>query len=195
MELDELDAIERRSSAATPGPWRAMVEGRDHMSGDSFIMTGGTGARGEDIYVSAGSAPAQDADLEFIAAARHDIPRLIAEVRRLMAPQPPMTDTKDFSDLIREMETHWDLPDGFFYRLRQGDYDPHGAKKVEQTLKSFVVNDETLLPRRLVSLTWWIPLFMEWQRDRVKDAGGDNAALDGDIMRLRSMLDSVLGVP
>jgi hypothetical protein len=79
----ELDAIERRWEACSPGPWRAMVEGRDHMSGDSFIMTGGEAERGEDIYVIVGSKPAPPADLDFIAGAHEDIPRLLAEIRRL----------------------------------------------------------------------------------------------------------------
>ncbi len=35
----ELAEIEQRCAAATPGPWRAFVEGRDHESGSSFIQT------------------------------------------------------------------------------------------------------------------------------------------------------------
>src|SRR5205809_619093 len=36
----DLDQIHARCVAATPGPWRYMREGRDHTSGDRFIMTG-----------------------------------------------------------------------------------------------------------------------------------------------------------
>jgi hypothetical protein len=35
------------------------------------------------MYVCRDTSPASDADLDFIAAARQDIPRLIAEVKRL----------------------------------------------------------------------------------------------------------------
>ena len=66
--------MERRCTQATPGPWKSSVEGRDHSSGDSFIMTGG-----DDIYLTGASVDDQD----FIANARQDIPMLIAEVRRL----------------------------------------------------------------------------------------------------------------
>jgi hypothetical protein len=68
---------------ATQGPWRASWEGRDHWSGDSFIGTGRADARGVDIYVSTDEGPAGQADLDFIAAARQDVPALVAEVRRL----------------------------------------------------------------------------------------------------------------
>ena len=90
-ELDEaeLDRIENRAAAALPIPWESSVEGRDHDSGDSFILTGARGGDGPDMYVSLsywqgpGNVPASAADLDFIACARQDVPRLVAEVRRL----------------------------------------------------------------------------------------------------------------
>jgi hypothetical protein len=56
-----------------------MIEGRDHPSGSSFIMTGPPDSPGNDIELSGATANERD----FIAEARQDIPRLIAEVRRL----------------------------------------------------------------------------------------------------------------
>lgn len=74
LSEQELDEIERRVSAATAGPWQAFIEGRDGLGFDSFIRTGG-----EDIYLTG----ATDADRDFIAAARQDIPRLLAAIRAL----------------------------------------------------------------------------------------------------------------
>lgn len=68
-----------RCNRATPGPWRSRVEGRDHTSGSSFIMTGPDGARGEDIELSGATPDDQD----FIAHARQDVPRLVQEIQRL----------------------------------------------------------------------------------------------------------------
>jgi hypothetical protein len=73
----ELNAMETMCKAATPGPWRSYVEGRDHTSGSNFVMTG---EGGEDFELSSGGTLA---DQDFIAAARQDVPRLIAEVRAL----------------------------------------------------------------------------------------------------------------
>jgi len=78
----DLAEIEARVAAASGGPWQASIEGRDHTSGDSFIAVAG----GPDMYVSRDAAPASAADLDFIAAARQDVPRLIDEVRRLRSP-------------------------------------------------------------------------------------------------------------
>lgn len=79
---EELEEIRLRVSHATAGPWRAMIEGRDHTSGDSFILVGEGDGR-KDMYVSFGETPAPAEDLDFIASARQDVPRLVEELLRL----------------------------------------------------------------------------------------------------------------
>ncbi len=76
---DQIDDIERRVNKASLGPWKSFIEGRDHTSGSSFIMTGSDRRRGSDLELCG----ATDDDQDFIAAARQDIPLLLAEVRRL----------------------------------------------------------------------------------------------------------------
>lgn len=71
---EELDEIERRCAAASPGPWRSFVEGRDHESGSELIRTGA-----EDIELSGGTRE----DQEFIAHSRQDVARLVAYIRGL----------------------------------------------------------------------------------------------------------------
>ena len=75
----ELEEIRKRCDAATPGPWKSFIEGRDHTSGSSFILTGSVGRRRDDIEMSG----ATGADQDFIAHAREDIPRLLEEIARL----------------------------------------------------------------------------------------------------------------
>ena len=74
LSTQSLIEIERRCARAKPGPWKSYVEGRDCVSGSSFIMTDA-----EDIYLIGTS----DEDQDFIASARQDVPLLIAEIRRL----------------------------------------------------------------------------------------------------------------
>jgi hypothetical protein len=75
----ELRDIENRIAAARSGPWKSFVERRDHTSGSSFIMVGEGEHRGEDIEFTGATV----ADQDFIAAARQDVPRLVAEIRTL----------------------------------------------------------------------------------------------------------------
>jgi len=74
LTTDEIEAIKARYEQATAGPWKSFIEKRDEFSGSDFIQT-----EGEDIYLTG----ATDADHDFIAHARQDIPRLIAEIERL----------------------------------------------------------------------------------------------------------------
>ena len=71
---EALSLILERCEEATLGPWKSHIEGRDHQSGSSFIMTSGN-----DIEVSG----ATDADQDFMAHARQDVPQLVEEVQRL----------------------------------------------------------------------------------------------------------------
>jgi hypothetical protein len=79
----ELRAMQQRADAASKGPWRSIIEDRDHECGSDFIQSGSDDEREDDMYVSRDTTRASDADLDFIAAARQDVPRLIAEVKRL----------------------------------------------------------------------------------------------------------------
>lgn len=75
----EIESIRQRCEAARPGPWRSFVEGRDHTSGNSFIMTGSDENRGDDIELIGATI----ADQDFIANARQDVPRLLDEIEIL----------------------------------------------------------------------------------------------------------------
>ena len=88
LTADEIEVIAARAEAASPGPWRASIEGRDHLSGDTVILVGDRSTdKAWDMYVwrdaGDGQRFASEADLDFIAHARQDIPLLITEVRRL----------------------------------------------------------------------------------------------------------------
>lgn len=80
---ETLQLLESLSQACDPPPWHAVVEGRDQLSGSSFIQTGDDDDRGEDVYVTRDSGPASAAYLDLIAASVTYVPDLIAEVRRL----------------------------------------------------------------------------------------------------------------
>ncbi len=79
----ELEALRRLAHAASPAPWRSMIEGRDHVAGDNFIMIGREDDRDEDLYLRCDSGPASVADHDFVAAARNYIERLLDEIARL----------------------------------------------------------------------------------------------------------------
>ncbi|MFJ9777020.1 hypothetical protein ACIRVF_38295 [Kitasatospora sp. NPDC101157] len=92
---EELDSMEVRIAAASTGPWIPVLETRGATGGASCIQIApATVVKDDEIYLSRFTDGEQvqvgpdlqlDADLDFIASARQDMPRLIAEVRRLRA--------------------------------------------------------------------------------------------------------------
>jgi hypothetical protein len=70
----ELARIDLLVHSASPGPWKSYIEGRDHSAGSDFVQT-----PIGDIEMSGATV----ADHDFIASARQDVPRLVAEVRML----------------------------------------------------------------------------------------------------------------
>lgn len=77
----DLDAIEARANAATEGPWTAYPDG--------FVWTK------QPILGDPVSGSVELADAQFIAAARQDVPALVAEVRRLRAALGQIADMCD----------------------------------------------------------------------------------------------------
>lgn len=77
MTEQQLDEIEARTNAATPGPWQGRAELASHI-----VCT----APKDGTYSVLWNAEwATEADAAFTAHAREDVPALLAEVRRLRA--------------------------------------------------------------------------------------------------------------
>lgn len=86
MTESELNEIERRINKSTKGNWIPMIEGITHDSGSDFIMTNVNNSddfknpdRGQDIELNGGTKD----DIDFVANAKQDIQKLIAEIRKL----------------------------------------------------------------------------------------------------------------
>jgi hypothetical protein len=76
----DLDAIEARAKAATPGPWEGSTQ--TGVAGGGFLAQVFEGY-GMTLAIATMERPNGTANAAFIAAARTDVPALIAEVRRL----------------------------------------------------------------------------------------------------------------
>ena len=83
LDDEALDRLARLSELGDPPPWTSMVEGRDHDSGDTFIMIGVDRARRADMYLSRDGGPAGVLIHDRVEEARNALPLLIEEVRRL----------------------------------------------------------------------------------------------------------------
>ncbi len=84
LTKSELDEIEERTRRASPGPWRPFLETDGGMAGTNVIWV--TDSDNEaDLYLWIGNRIAPGPDFEFVAAARNELPGLVAAVRQIQA--------------------------------------------------------------------------------------------------------------
>lgn len=93
---EELQAIERRERLASPGPW---YTGDNPYYFDGVYTEKGVPPHGAHIVARANLHINRDANEDFIAGARQDIPRLLAEVRRLRARESLLVGIATAADL------------------------------------------------------------------------------------------------
>jgi hypothetical protein len=97
-------------------------------------------------------------------------------------------------ELISQLEAIWEVDSGFLYKLRQGIFDRELYNEFIQLLREISFEDEELISSRIVSLLWYIPLFMEWQKERVQK----NISLNEyNILKttIENELERILGIP
>jgi hypothetical protein len=99
------------------------------------------------------------------------------------------------NESIEQLECFWEPDDGVFWKLRQGILDSAGLQEVAERLERVAVTEESQFPRRFVSLVWFIPIFFEWQEERVQERGGDMGEFATWRNRLVAAVQAVLGVP
>jgi hypothetical protein len=101
----------------------------------------------------------------------------------------------DTATVIGNLEREWDFETGFFGRLRRGEFDTACLNRLIRALDLIDFRDDRNVNRRVVSLLWYMPLFMGWQKERVEEAGGDTGAFDNASNQVRKLIERILGVP
>jgi hypothetical protein len=101
----------------------------------------------------------------------------------------------NYADLIAAVELEWEPDTGFFWRACQGQFDPEGFQRARSKLGAVTFDENAQLPRRLVSLLWYIPIFLSWRIDRVRESGGDCQAYSQATAAMTNEVERLLGVP
>ena len=96
---------------------------------------------------------------------------------------------------IRTLEAEWQKPDGFLGKTREGIFDEQAGATFAAKLENIELPPGTTIDRRLVALLWYIPNFLDWQKERVKERGGNSAGLEQLRNRVQGLIEQVLGVP
>jgi hypothetical protein len=100
-----------------------------------------------------------------------------------------------YDDAIVELESEWSPDSGFFWLIRQGNFAASEFERALKKVSSISISENAELPRRLVSLLWYVPIFMHWQTDRVREAKGDLVAYGKATTAMHNENERLLGVP
>jgi hypothetical protein len=98
------------------------------------------------------------------------------------------------NELIKRLELEWDV-DGFLWNVRQGCFSLDNGQKFLSFLKQVEIDDNAQIPKRLLSLLWYLPPFLEWQKERVGERSKNRAAYERFVTEVYNTLETVLGVP
>ena len=96
---------------------------------------------------------------------------------------------------IKSIESEWEPETGFFWKIRQGDFLQDEFDRTFAKFAAVPSMSEEPLPARLVSVLWYVPIFMEWQIDRVRERGGDLHAYSIAMNRLTAEGNAFSGCP
>ncbi|TKD06472.1 hypothetical protein [Polyangium fumosum] len=96
---------------------------------------------------------------------------------------------------IEALELEWSPEDGFFGRVRQGQFAAEDFQRALGRLAAISIEEDAEVPRRVVSLLWYIPVFMQWQAERVRENGADVTAYANAIQLMTNEVERLLGVP
>lgn len=100
-----------------------------------------------------------------------------------------------YENSIAELEAEWSPDDGFFWRIRQGQFRTIDFERALKKVSAISIEEDADVPRRLVSLLWYIPLFMQWQVERVQESKGDVKAYTTAITKMTNEIERLFGVP
>jgi hypothetical protein len=96
---------------------------------------------------------------------------------------------------IAALESEWSPEDGFFWCVRQGHFTPSDFERALKEVSAISIEEGADVPRRVVSLLWYIPLFMQWQVERVQENKGDVKAYTTAVTKMTNEIERLLGVP
>lgn len=88
----------------------------------------------------------------------------------------------------------WDRPDGLLARIRSGDFDPDVASDFLESLRVIEVEGPKI-SADLVRLIWFLPLFLEWQQERVLEKSGIDKEYKDFTSRVFDEVHRILGMP
>ena len=96
------------------------------------------------------------------------------------------------ADSVNALEAAWSDEHGFLFQLRMGNFSTSNGERFLAVLREIEPGEEAI-PKRVVSLLWYLPVFMTWQQQRIDTATVPE--FEKLHTALVTELERILGVP
>ena len=95
---------------------------------------------------------------------------------------------------VDQLDAEW-ADEGFLGKLRTGAFAAEDAARFLTFLRGIDIPEGALVPKRAISLFWYLPTFLLWQRGRVAERSGNLETFDRFVTEVHNTLERVLGTP
>jgi hypothetical protein len=96
--------------------------------------------------------------------------------------------------LIEAIENQWDT-DGVLGKIRTGEFNSEAGKELINLLEQINIDDDSLVHKRLLTILWYLPTFLIWQRERIDEKSKNVSEYDHFVTGVHNTLENVLCVP
>ena len=97
-------------------------------------------------------------------------------------------------EVLQFLDNAWDR-DGFLGEVRTGHFSKEKGDAFLKALGKINIAEELDVPKRLLVLIWYLPSFLEWQKERISEKQGDTRAYEMFVTEVHNVLERVIGVP
>lgn len=102
---------------------------------------------------------------------------------------------RDLRAVLKPVEALWSFPDGPLARLRGGELSVEGVDQVVAALERIdLAPGDRELDRMMVALLWSMPLFVEEQKERFLERGGEEKLYQRLRGRVVAEVERLLGL-
>ncbi|WP_327105845.1 hypothetical protein [Nonomuraea glycinis] len=101
----------------------------------------------------------------------------------------------DDPELLEALDLTWDDETGFLGRLRGGEFVQELADAYIELLGEVDPVEDEVINSSFVKLLWFMPIFIEWQIERVVEAGTPREDVERVLDLATTRIMDILGVP
>lgn len=99
--------------------------------------------------------------------------------------------------IIKHLDNAWEMEDGFFYEIRSRKFDLEKGNSLYNCLQKFELEESKTIDRKLVKLLWYIPMYLDYQKDTLKPVLSDEKYLNYIELTncIQGEIERLLGYP